>query len=191
MAMMSNWGMLSIRSERVATFLMDDCPHSASTTAHPPGAPSSPATQHIADVPTHRRPWRSVCNLHRCDDVADSQHTKAEDHRRGHRHVRSHRLHPRARVEADYNKANQDTRITSFPDVSGTELRRAAVARTLQLSCVKLLACQIEDKAMAIWSLCGRHAGHLSMSAFRSEPDPTRRSRPCIHKSSCRNFAPE
>src|SRR5262245_58610955 len=31
----------------------------------------------------------------------------------------------RGRVEADYNKANQDTRITSFPDVSGTELRRA------------------------------------------------------------------
>src|SRR5262245_53670500 len=117
MAMMSNWGMLSIRSERVATFLMDDCPHSASTTAHPPGAPSSPATQHIADVPTHRRPWRSVCNLHRCDDVADSQHTKAEDHRRGHRHVRSHRLHlhPRAGVEADYNKTNQDTRITVPP----------------------------------------------------------------------------
>ena len=31
----------------------------------------------------------------------------------------------RGRVEVDYNKANQDTRITSFPDVSGTELRRA------------------------------------------------------------------
>ena len=31
----------------------------------------------------------------------------------------------RGRVEADYNKADQDTRITSFPDVSGTELRRA------------------------------------------------------------------
>src|SRR5262245_35371469 len=98
---------------------------------------------------------------------------------------------PKGRVEADYNKANQDTRITSFPDVLGTELRGAAVARTLKPSCVELLAYQIEDKAMAIWSLCGRHAGHLSMSAFRSEPDPTRRSRPCIHKSSCRNFAPE
>jgi len=33
----------------------------------------------------------------------------------------------RGRVEADYNKANQDTRITSFPDVSGTELRRARI----------------------------------------------------------------
>ena len=31
----------------------------------------------------------------------------------------------RGRVEVDYNKANQDSRITSFPDVSGTELRRA------------------------------------------------------------------
>jgi phosphate-selective porin OprO and OprP len=31
----------------------------------------------------------------------------------------------RGRVEVDYNKANQNTRITSFPDVSGTELRRA------------------------------------------------------------------
>ena len=31
----------------------------------------------------------------------------------------------RGRVEVDYNKADQDTRITSFPDVSGTELRRA------------------------------------------------------------------
>ena len=31
----------------------------------------------------------------------------------------------RGRVEVDYNKANQDTRITSFPDVAGTELRRA------------------------------------------------------------------
>jgi phosphate-selective porin OprO/OprP len=30
----------------------------------------------------------------------------------------------RGRVEVDYNKANQDTRITSFPDVAGTELRR-------------------------------------------------------------------
>ena len=31
----------------------------------------------------------------------------------------------RGRVEVDFNQANQDTRITSFPDVSGTELRRA------------------------------------------------------------------
>ena len=31
----------------------------------------------------------------------------------------------RGRVEVDYNKADQDTRITSFPDVSATELRRA------------------------------------------------------------------
>src|SRR5262245_13089041 len=31
----------------------------------------------------------------------------------------------RGRVEVDYNQANQDTRKTSFPDVSGTELRRA------------------------------------------------------------------
>jgi phosphate-selective porin OprO and OprP len=31
----------------------------------------------------------------------------------------------RGRVEVDYNQAKQDTRITSFPDVSGTELRRA------------------------------------------------------------------
>jgi phosphate-selective porin OprO/OprP len=31
----------------------------------------------------------------------------------------------RGRVEADYTKADQDTRITSFPDVSATELRRA------------------------------------------------------------------
>ena len=31
----------------------------------------------------------------------------------------------RGRVEVDFNHANQDTRITSFPDVSGTELRRA------------------------------------------------------------------
>jgi phosphate-selective porin OprO/OprP len=31
----------------------------------------------------------------------------------------------RGRVEVDYNQANQDSRITSFPDVSGTELRRA------------------------------------------------------------------
>src|SRR5262245_56518387 len=31
----------------------------------------------------------------------------------------------RGRVEVDYNKANQDTRITSFPDVAGTEPRRA------------------------------------------------------------------
>src|SRR5262249_27564683 len=52
---------------------------------------------------------------------------------------------PKGRVEADYNKANQDTRITSFPDVLGTELRGAAVARTLKPSCVELLACQIEQ----------------------------------------------
>jgi phosphate-selective porin OprO/OprP len=31
----------------------------------------------------------------------------------------------RGRIEADYNKINQDTHITSFPDVSATELRRA------------------------------------------------------------------
>ena len=31
----------------------------------------------------------------------------------------------RGRVEVDYNQANQDSRITSFPDVAGTELRRA------------------------------------------------------------------
>ena len=31
----------------------------------------------------------------------------------------------RGRVEADYNKIDQNTRITSFPDVSATELRRA------------------------------------------------------------------
>ena len=31
----------------------------------------------------------------------------------------------RGRVEVDYNKADQDTRITSFPDVTATELRRA------------------------------------------------------------------
>src|SRR4030095_5926029 len=31
----------------------------------------------------------------------------------------------RGRIEADYNKINQDTQITSFPDVSATELRRA------------------------------------------------------------------
>ena len=48
MAMMSNWGMLSIRSETLAIFLMDDCPHSVSTTAHPPGAPSIPATHDTA-----------------------------------------------------------------------------------------------------------------------------------------------
>ena len=31
----------------------------------------------------------------------------------------------RGRLEVDYNHADQDTRITSFPDVSATELRRA------------------------------------------------------------------
>jgi phosphate-selective porin OprO and OprP len=31
----------------------------------------------------------------------------------------------RGRLEVDYNKADQDTRITSFPDVAATELRRA------------------------------------------------------------------
>jgi phosphate-selective porin OprO and OprP len=31
----------------------------------------------------------------------------------------------RGRVDVDYNQANQDTRITTFHDVSGTELRRA------------------------------------------------------------------
>ena len=31
----------------------------------------------------------------------------------------------RGRLEVDYNNADQDTRITSFPDVSATELRRA------------------------------------------------------------------
>src|SRR5262245_52104448 len=31
----------------------------------------------------------------------------------------------RGRLETDYNKADQDTPITSFPDVSATELRRA------------------------------------------------------------------
>jgi phosphate-selective porin OprO/OprP len=31
----------------------------------------------------------------------------------------------RGRLEADYNRVDQDTAITSFPDVSGTELRRA------------------------------------------------------------------
>ena len=31
----------------------------------------------------------------------------------------------RGRVEVEYNQANQDTRKTNFPDVSGTELRRA------------------------------------------------------------------
>jgi len=31
----------------------------------------------------------------------------------------------RGRLEVDYNNVNQDTPITSFPDVSGTELRRA------------------------------------------------------------------
>src|SRR4029453_1899932 len=31
----------------------------------------------------------------------------------------------RGRLEVDYNKADQDTRITSFPDVAATEFRRA------------------------------------------------------------------
>ena len=33
----------------------------------------------------------------------------------------------RGRLETDYNHVDQDTRITSFPDVSGTELRRARI----------------------------------------------------------------
>src|SRR6187401_2822121 len=49
MAMMSNWRMLSIRSDRLAIFLMDDRPPSMITAAHPPGVPSIPATHDTAD----------------------------------------------------------------------------------------------------------------------------------------------
>src|SRR4029079_4469411 len=34
-------------------------------------------------------------------------------------------LKVRGRVETEYEKRNQDTAITSFPDISATELRRA------------------------------------------------------------------
>src|SRR5262245_2627217 len=33
----------------------------------------------------------------------------------------------RGRLEVDYNNINQDTPITTFPDVSATELRRARI----------------------------------------------------------------
>src|SRR6187200_2191187 len=49
MAMMSNWRIPSIRSERFEIFLVDDCPPSMITAAHPPGAPSIPATHDTAD----------------------------------------------------------------------------------------------------------------------------------------------
>src|SRR5215475_245266 len=76
-----------------------------------------------------------------------ASHTKAEDHRRGHRHVRSHRLHlhPRAAWRRITTRPIRVPVSRAFLMSWALSLDARPFARTLKPSWVELLTYQIED----------------------------------------------